>query len=90
MKNKFCSAMAKKIIVEWVAAHPGCVSSQFDGGIDEAPALLEKNWKRMSRKRDEKFIVRSFDCRPYDDQLRAYVITNDADETVISVVIQGE
>jgi hypothetical protein len=85
----------KKAIVDWVKARPGHVAKQFCD-IDrnaiqafEAPSLLEKNWKRMSKFTDGNGITeRIFDCRPYDDQLRGYVYDNGA--TILSVDVHGE
>lgn len=43
---------------------------------ETAPMLLEKNWKREEkRKTKEGLTEKAFDCRPYDSQIRAYVLT---------------
>jgi hypothetical protein len=38
-----------------------------------------KNWKRIIKKKVENGIERVFDCKPLDDQLRFYIITNNED-----------
>jgi hypothetical protein len=92
----------KKAITDWVKSHPGHVSRQFDPPESEADAQLERNWKRMWKRRCDKRDIwanselnlkagmweRGFDCRPYDDQLRAY--TYDDGERIVCVVVQGE
>lgn len=90
----------KKAIVAWIKSHPGHVSSQFDPPESEVPALDEKNWKRESKRKcstidslanpklQPGMYERSFDCRPYDDQLRAY--TYDDGNRIVYLVVQGE
>ena len=94
------SADCKKAIVDWIKAHPGHVSSQFNPPEPEIDALKEKNWKRENKrictdldvmvnpKLKVGMVERMFDCRPYDDQLRAY--TYDDGEKIIYLVVQGE
>lgn len=96
------TAECKKAIVDWVKLHPGYVSKQFDPPESEADARLEKNWKRIwKQKCNERMVLansrlnlkigmweRGFDCKPYDDQLRAY--TYDDGEQIIHIVVQGE
>lgn len=64
--------------------------------------LAEKNWKRICKNKisadaatgygidPAKGVVveRIFDCRPFDDQLRAYVY--DQNGAIVKVMIQGE
>lgn len=38
----------------------------------------------------ETYIDRRFDCTPLDDQLRAYVFTDETDSKLLKLVIQGE
>lgn len=47
-----------------------------------------KVWKRITKTTDGDVIERTFDCRPYEDQLRAVV--QEKAGVIISVVIQGE
>jgi hypothetical protein len=80
-------------IVDYVNQNPGHVYKQFvgePGTVDdfEAPARKVSNWKRMSKEKMGDTIVREFDCRPYDDQLRA--IVEERDGKIVSVVVQGE
>ena len=35
-------------------------------------------------------LERAFDCEPYDDQLRAYIITDPTDTEIIRIEVAGE
>lgn len=90
----------KKAIVNWIKSHPGHVSKQFDPPEQEISAQDEKNWKRMYRRKCTHVDTmvnpilklgmweRAFDCKPYDDQLRAY--TYDDENKIVYIVVQGE
>lgn len=80
--------LCKQAIIDYVAAHPGHVEAQFgspslgEPAFDEAPAKKASNWKRESKRMlsayEQKEVpgaktVRTFNCKHYDDQLRAYV-----------------
>lgn len=67
----------------------------------EAPALKEKNWARRDKYmvsligdywpspgKAGDICCRSFDCRPYDDQLRAY--TWDDGSQILKILVEGE
>lgn len=83
------TADCKAEIVKIVIANPSIVEDQFVDGESADPAKLVKNWKRMAKeKMDDGNTMRIFDCAPYDDQLRAYVIDNGS--KIISVDICGE
>ena len=99
--SKITSADCKRAIVEWVREHPGHVSDQFvledglgedeDGVVipfTEEHAMVEGNWKRMSKETYRGQTVRGFDCLPYDAQLRAYV-TEDGTR-ITNVTVTGE
>jgi hypothetical protein len=78
----------KLAIIAAVKADPEHVQRQFTERVDISPALIEGNWKRLSKVNLASGIVRrEFDCKPYDDQLRAIVIESNGK---LSVVIQGE
>lgn len=47
-----------------------------------------KVWKRITKTTTGDVVERTFDCRPYEDQLRAVV--QEKAGVIISVVIQGE
>jgi len=54
-------------------------------------ALELKNWKRISKFKDEdKCVIRVFDCKPFDDQVRAYVKSNKNDTEILGIKIIGE
>lgn len=80
----------KKLIVDLIKVNPGMVAKEFtgDGKQEEMLASIEKNWVRTGKRKDGKNNVRDFDCKPLDDQLRAYVTDNGTN--VIRVEIQGE
>lgn len=90
---KITTADCKSAIAEWCKAHAEHVSRQFvDPLTSDEQALAEKasNWARIEKSRTKDGIQREFDCRPFDDQLRAIVLTNHDDTKIISLVIQGE
>lgn len=72
---------------------------------DLAPAQKPSNWVRTAKQvifgndadnyelpsaDGECYVLREFDCRPYEDQLRGTVVTSADDKTVISVTVEGE
>lgn len=56
----------------------------------------DNNWRRLSKSKDSymipgrTIIERLFDCRPFDDQLRAYVYTDESDQHILTIDIHGE
>jgi len=52
--------------------------------------MKEKNWKRRYKMWDaaSNAIERSFDCVPFDDQLRGYVYERDG--KIVKVFVVGE
>jgi hypothetical protein len=88
-EEKLTSAKCKETIVAEVRRNPNHIIDQFEDEIvDVTPALNVKNWKRFEKETVDNIVTRGFDCYPYDDQLRAYVTSED--DIIISVVIQGE
>lgn len=56
--------------------------TEFVPAVDPSPAQKAKNWKREAKlnaagvgsfMEGKASVLREFDCRPYDSQLRAYV-----------------
>jgi hypothetical protein len=98
--GKMNSQDIKKHIALRASQSPGEIDAQFgpeDGDTPSKAAVVAANWKRMSKRRVGKYArfpedcwERGFDCKPLDDQLRAYVITDSLDENILSIVIQGE
>ncbi len=91
---KITSDDCKTAIVEWVKDHPGCILELFGDDVEdkntfEEPALQEKNWKRISKEKDLSGYVRVFDCKPYDDQVRAYVY-EDKRNFIYDICVVGE
>lgn len=98
--GKIDTAMCKDAIVAFVRANPGLVSTEFCGdGPDEVIPCTEiakmdadasnlKNWKRHSKEKYGKGNVRTFDCTPFDDQLRAYVY--DDGLKITKIIVLGE
>jgi hypothetical protein len=86
---KVTTALCKNAIVKMISSNPEIVESQFDDNESAEPAKLVKNWKRMYKEKNKDgTFLRVFDCTPYDDQLRAYVV--DDGVSIISVNIEGE
>lgn len=80
----------KSLIADLILANPGLVAKEFSP-VDaqaEQQASIPKNWSRTGKEKDGKNNLREFDCKPLDDQLRAYVTDDGA--KIIKVVIQGE
>lgn len=58
---------------------------------DLPKAFSTRNWKRRNKeRRKDGYIERSFDCTPFEDQLRAYVLTDSTDCKLLQVLVQGE
>lgn len=92
MKTIYSADFIRKLIVKEIKAHPGHVSKQFDPPVDETPATVEKNWKSRGKNKYDIFgpgaVVWTFDCEPYDDQLRAEVLMRNG--IPVGVTVQGE
>ena len=93
--SKFKSADIKLMITAHVIVHAEELSNEFDPPEDMGPAMLVENWKRFEKRRggwsgNGREWQRGFDCTPYDDQLRAYVTTNETDTEVIGIEVLGE
>ena len=82
--------LCKTAIVDFLKQRPGHVAAQF---VDtegksveefESDALQPKNWRRMSKTGSGQ-VIREFDCKPYDDQLRARVVTDQDQITLVEV-----
>jgi len=85
ISTAICKAEITKIVIN----NPSIVTDQFDAGESADPAKLTKNWKRIEKgKMDNGNTERIFDCTPYNDQLRAYVI--DDGEKILEISIVGE
>ena len=83
------TAICKKAIISNVIANSEALSNEFVPPASMVEATKEKNWKRTSKTSlgDGK-TMREFDCKPYDDQLRAEVI--DDGTNIISVNVRAE
>jgi hypothetical protein len=89
--------LCKRAIVNLILNSDNIVAKQFgftskhQVEIDEfeADAMKVKNWKRFEKVSEQNGLVRrGFDCKPYDDQLRAYTWDNGTD--ILRVEIVGE
>lgn len=73
----------------WVDEGEGVQTTQDFLNLLTKLCTNPKNWKRMTK---EKLyngdILRCFDCRPFDDQLRAYVTERNGE--IVEVGVQGE
>lgn len=88
--SKLTTDTIRHKIADYVEKNEDKVSVLFVSSIDVEPAKQPKNWKRMSKRREGTTWVREFDCKPYDDQLRAIVTTNHSDVVVEEIYISGE
>jgi hypothetical protein len=79
----------KEAIVKSAATDPQRIQALFVDTVPVEPAKLQKNWVRIYKERQaDGTTMRTFDCKPYDDQLRAYVV--DDGQNILSVSIEGE
>lgn len=93
MSEKITSEDCKRAIVGYVQAHGARISSEFYPPLTSKQlddAMKEKNWKRRYKMWDaaSNAIERSFDCVPFDDQLRGYVYERDG--KIVKVFVVGE
>lgn len=77
----------KEAIIEFVNSNKAyCESLPPIRHLSTSTPMYEtKNWKRVCKEVGDKFTVRTFDCRPYNDRLRAYV--TDDGTTIIKVEV---
>jgi hypothetical protein len=91
---KIDSAACKEAIASYCKVFADRVAREFSpplGSADVAQAFKPGNWKRICRERSESGgVVRIFDCRPFDDQLRAYVEASPAGDSIVGITVQGE
>jgi len=90
---KITTAICKTAIAQYCRENPEEVSRQFVSPLTEdeqGQAAAERNWARIAKRNTADGVEREFDCRPFDDQLRAIVLTDTTDTSIISVVVQGE
>lgn len=71
-----------------------------------ASVVDPRNWRRISKYRDDNDLednygvhgfppgsrgwMRVFDCRPLDDQLRCYVLSDPEDSSIVMINFEGE
>ena len=92
------SADCVRAIVQWCAANRSTLDREFVQPLTDQEwqaACAPKSWKRMSKGKTHwsdhvQGIERCFDCRPFDDQLRADVVTDPTDTTILTLTVQGE
>lgn len=97
---KISTEICKKEICKYVKANVDKIAKEFFVNNDDefkeiknsirVKATDEKNWKRLNKRKEGNKVVRSFDCAPFDDQLRAYVTSNTNDTVIESVEVCGE
>lgn len=81
----------KHAIVSWCAGNENQVCSLFIPALshDQYLQTLDiASWKRMRKETINGEILRVFDCKPFDDQLRAYVLERNG--SIVSVEVHGE
>lgn len=84
----------REAIVEACRTRAPALRAQFSPPLTDVQwqaALNPKNWKRVSKRKgdsEEGTWVREFDCRPFDDQLRATV--QSTDDHIYRVMISAE
>lgn len=88
--NKLTTETIRSKIADYVKENEDKISVLFVNTVDVEPAKQAKNWKRMTKRREGPTWVREFDCKPYDDQLRAIVVSNHSDVVVEELYLRGE
>jgi hypothetical protein len=88
--NKLTTEIIKNMIVEHVRDNEDIIAKEFIPEEDMTDAMNAKNWKRMSKRKENENWIREFDCKPYDDQLRAIVFSDFSDTRIVNMVVQGE
>jgi len=84
------TAECKELIVKWCQQNEDFVCNEFSPKLTHSQFLLstkETNWKRISKTKDSYGIERVFDCKPFDDQLRAYAVELNGK---VTISVQGE
>ena len=84
------TAQCKEQISKWCQQNEDFVCNEFSPKLTHSQFLLstkEANWKRMSKTKNGNEIERVFDCKPFDDQLRAYVVELNGK---VTIQVQGE
>jgi hypothetical protein len=74
---KVTSKDCKEFLVQWVQKNQPIVAAQFIPSLDANQFKLAcnpNNWKRIEKYKSGDVVVRIFDCKPFDDQLRGTVI----------------
>jgi hypothetical protein len=83
----------KKLIPSWINSQVETLRKQFDPEIEkeEFETLIKnpKNWKRIIKEKNGENTLRVFDCKPFDDQLRLYVLVNPSGK-ILSFEFQTE
>jgi hypothetical protein len=90
---KLTTDICKGLIVKKVKLYIDKIGNEFVPPLNRnelMPACEVKCWKRMYKEHQDHTWTRAFDCKPYDDQLRAYVVSDDTDTEVLKVEIQTE
>jgi hypothetical protein len=93
---KITTELCKELIVEFVKNNKDSIVNEFHPPLNPDDLLEKagkvKHWKRILKRKDKESLTveRGFDCTPFDDQLRAYVITDITDTKVLRVSVQGE
>ena len=88
---KVTSEMCKQDILSWCKLHEYDIRVQFHPVLTHEKYLeiLDvSKWKRMSKENIGEAILRIFDCRVFDDQLRAHVWERNG--KVDSIIVRGE
>lgn len=78
-------------IVKYCSENLELIRHEFDPlltDVELQETLKVKNWKRMSKEKDGPCVIRDFDCKPFDDQLRATVTEHSG--LIILLTVQGE
>lgn len=80
-------------IVNHIKGNPGIVDCQFayssEYEADERDAKRAFNWRCIAQEVESDRKVYTYNCEPFEDQLRAYVAEN-ANGDIVSITVCGE
>lgn len=86
--SKISSKDCTCAILNFVNENKEYCKSLFSYDFLVSPLYEIKNWKRIHKETNNSITTRTFDCKPYDNQIRAYVTDNGIE--ILSVIIKDE
>lgn len=86
--SKISSKDCKDAILKFAYENKEYCKSLFSYDFLVSPLFDINNWKRICKEKNNNITTRKFDCKPYEDQIRAYVTDNGIE--ILSIIIKDE